>query len=155
MKNIILTILYWIWSLTWNGLMTVLGLFVLLYAIICKKGKIHKNGYSIIVEFGGNWGGLNMGAFAFCGGYTTTCKSLDWFEHTRRHEFGHSLQGLIWGPLFPFVIAIPSMIRYHYQNYRDKKGLPNAEYDAIWFEGQATRWGTTFMNKYERSSGNE
>lgn len=46
---------------------------------------------------------------------------------------------MIWGPLFPFVIALPSAIRYHYQNWRSKKGLENKPYDAIWFEGQATK----------------
>lgn len=155
MKKIILGILYWIWSLTWNGLMTIIGLFVSIFCIIFLHGKVHKNGYSYIVEIGGNWGGLNLGAISLCGGYTTTYKNLEWFEHTRKHEFGHSLQGLIFGPLFPFLIALPSVIRYHYQNYRESKGLPNAEYDAIWFEGTATKWGTAFMNKYERSSGNE
>jgi hypothetical protein len=53
--------------------------------------------------------------------------------------------------LFPFIVAIPSAIRYHYQNYRSSKGLSNKEYDAIWFEGMATKWGTKAINKIENN----
>lgn len=53
------------------------------------------------------------------------------------------------GPLFIFIVAIPSACRYHYQNYRSSKGLPNEDYDAIWFEGTATKWGTACINFIE------
>ena len=143
-------VLYWIIQLTWGALMTIPGLLVTGFCILFLKGKVHKNGWSYIVEIGGNWGGLDLGAVALCGGYTTKTPDENWFQHTRRHEFGHSFQNIIWGPLFPFVIALPSAIRYHYQNARSKKGLPNKEYDAIWFEGQATRWGTKAIAKIEK-----
>lgn len=142
-------VLYWIGQLTWGIVMSLIGLITALICILFLKGKVHKNGYTIIIEIGGNWGGINLGCISLCGGYTTVCPDENWFQHTRRHEFGHSLQNLIFGPLFPFIVAIPSAIRYHYQNYRSKKGLPNKEYDAIWFEGTATRWGTKAINKIE------
>ena len=127
--------------------MSIIGLITTLICIIFLKGKVHKNGLTIIVEVGGDWGGINLGCVSLCGGYTTVCKNEEWFQHTHRHEFGHSLQNLVWGPLFPFVVAIPSAIRYHYRNYRTKKGLENNDYDAIWFEGQATKWGTRAINR--------
>lgn len=49
----------------------------------------------------------------------------------------------------PFVISIPSAIRYWYReilsrvDFQKYKQLP--DYDAIWFEGQATRWGSDFV----------
>ena len=129
--------------------MSLIGLITALICILFLKGKVHKNGYTIIIEIGGNWGGINLGCISLCGGYTTVCPDENWFQHTRRHEFGHSLQNLIFGPLFPFIVAIPSAIRYHYQNYRSKKGLPNKEYDSVWFENTATRWGTKAINKIE------
>ena len=134
-----LGVLYWIGQLTWGVLMTISGLLVIAFCVIFLKAKVHKNGWSLIVEVGGNWGGLELGAVALCGGYTTTCPDENWFQHTRRHEFGHSLQNLIFGPFMLFVVSIPSAIRYHYQNWRTKKGLPNKEYDAVWFEGTATK----------------
>ena len=149
MKKIILGILYWIGQLTWGIIMSLIGLITALICIIFLKGKVHRNGFTFIVEVGGNWGGINLGCVSLCGGYTTVCPNENWFQHTRRHEFGHSLQNLIFGPLFPFIVAIPSAIRYHYQNYRSSKGLPNKEYDAIWFEGMATKWGTKIIDKIE------
>lgn len=149
MKKLIIGIFYWIWSLTWGALLSIPGLLVALFIIIFLNAKIHKNGLTFIVEVGDNWGGLNLGVVSFCGGYTTKCPDEAWFEHTRRHEFGHSLQNLIFGPLQLFIVAIPSMIRYHYQNYRLNKGLPVAEYNAIWFEGTATKWGTKAINSLD------
>lgn len=146
-----LQVLYWLISLTWGALSSIPGLLVALFAILFLKGKIHKNGFTFIVEFGGNWGGLNLGAVSFCGGYTTVCKDENWFEHTRRHEFGHSMQNLIFGPLMLFIVGIPSFIRYHYQNYRRSKGLPNKDYDDIWFEFQASSWGYKAINYIENT----
>jgi hypothetical protein len=70
-------------------------------------------------------------------------------EHTMAHECGHGLQNCIWGPLFPFVIAIPSAVRYWYREFLHKhnkaKYVLLPDYDAIWFEGQATKWGKTYV----------
>ena len=150
MKKIILTILYWFLQLTWGSLMTFIGFLVTGFVILFLKGKVHKNGCTYIVEVGGNWGGLEFGAVALCGGYTTKNPDEKWFQHTRRHEFGHSIQNIIFGPLTLFVVWIPSAIRYNYQKYRSKKGLKNKDYDAIWFEGMATNLGTRFIDRYEK-----
>ena len=149
--KVLKTVGYWFWSLTWGALLSIPGLLVSLFLIIFmhKKIRVHKNGYSFIIEVGNNWGGFNLGVVSLCGGYTTTCRDDYWFELTRRHEFGHSLQNLIFGPFMLFVVTLPSAIRYHYQNYRYKKGLPNKEYEAIWFERTATEWGTKVVNKID------
>lgn len=43
----------------------------------------------------------------------------------------------------PFVIAIPSAIRYWYRTfkYSKKKIKAPTSYDSVWFEGQATEYG--------------
>lgn len=145
MKNKILIILYWIWSCTWNCFATFLGLFITLYALIFRKGRIHQNGYGLLTEFGGNWGGLSMGPFQFSGRYNGT-ELQYYFEEVSNHEFGHSLQGLIWGPLYLLVIGIPSACRYFYANIKQKS---YDWYHSMWFERQATEWGTNFMVKFE------
>lgn len=71
------------------------------------------------------------------------------------HEYGHSIQVMIWGPLWLFVVAIPSVIRFWYREwyykhkyFTTRKSLP--PYDSIWFEGQATRWGNrAFENEWK------
>lgn len=140
-KKIILGILYWIVQLTWGALMTVIGLVVTLFCMIFLKGKPHRNGFSYIVEVGGNWGGLELGAFAICGHYY----GGSYWNSIRSHEFGHSLQNLFLGPLFPFVVGIPSAIRY----WLDYFGKLKQDYDYAWFEYTASKWGANTINKIE------
>lgn len=158
-KKILFCIMFWVISLTWGIIMTSIGLvitgvlnLVKLIAKLFKKDlkiKTHINGCSLITEVGGNWGGVELGAVALCGNYSKSSKY--WFEHTRRHEFGHAVQHLIFGPLFIFVVAIPSACRYWYQRIMQGKGKHFASdwYDSIWFEGGATRWGTKVVDWLE------
>lgn len=151
MKKVLLGIGYWILQLTWGIVMTLIGLLVTSFCIIFLKGKPHRNGFSYIVEIGGNWGGLELGAVALCGNYSVT--SPDWYNHTRKHEFGHSLQNIIFGPFYVFVVGIPSAIRYWYNRIAESKGkkFPDNWYDSIWFEGSATKWGTKAVEYIENN----
>lgn len=147
-------ILYWLIQLTWGILMTVIGLIVSFVCILFFKGKIHKNGFSYIVEVGGDWGGLSLGAVSFCGSYSLKSSpyyDIEWYERTRRHEFGHSLQNLVFGPLFPFIVAIPSAFRYWYFTIAESKGksFPEDAYDSIWFEKEATIQGKKAIDYIE------
>lgn len=126
--------LYYILSWTWGIIMSLIGAIGALYHV-CRGRKIQRHGGCFWIETGKNWGGVNLGMFFF---YQ---EGAD--ESGKNHEYGHSLQNCIWGPLFPFVIAIPSAIRYHYRRQLIKKGeKPTTDYDDVWFEGQATDWGT-------------
>ena len=146
-KKILLGVGYWLIQLTWGGLMTIPGLLITGFCILFLKGTPHRNGFSYIVEIGGNWGGLELGAVALCGRYSqeeSPCYDRDWYEHTRKHEFGHSLQQLLFGPLQAFVVGIPSAVRYWYDVLDDKHRPERGAgwYDSIWFEGTATKYGT-------------
>ena len=92
-------------------------------------------------KVGKSWGGLELGGLFI----TDSTPSL----HTLCHEHGHGFQNCLWGILYPFVIGIPSAIRYWYREYlvrcRNKKYSDLPPYDSIWFEGQASRWGTKFF----------
>ena len=133
---------FWLVSLTWGALMTIPGLIITGFCIIFLKGKLHRNGFSYIVEIGGNWGGLDLGAVALCGNYYPG----DWYEHTRRHEFGHAVQQLIFGPLQVFIVGIPSAIRYWYQRLTPG---PHQEHDQAIYEYTASKWGYIWINKIE------
>ena len=158
-KKTLFTIMFWVVSCTWGIIMTTIGALATIGLNLAKlagkcfgkdlKIKTHRNGCSFITEVGGNWGGLELGAFALCGNYSKTSKS--WFRHTRYHEFGHAIQHLYMGPLFIFIVAIPSATRYWYQRIMQKKGkyFPPDWYDSIWFENDATKTGTKFVNWIE------
>ena len=143
--------LYWFIQLTWGIITTTLG-FLVTFILRCFGRPSYKNGYGMITTVGGNWGGLSLGPFAFCGTYNEKDSKAYypyWYEHTRRHEFGHSFQVLIFGPLWLFVVALPSAIRYWYQRLTPKK--KHKEYDDIWFEYTASKWGYAWISKIENS----
>ena len=135
-------ILFYILSFTWGALCSVSGLVVILAAALCggKLKTYHGRLYCVI---GNNWGGFELGCFFLCSKASDHEGST-----TRAHECGHGLQNCLWGPLMLFVITIPSAIRYWYREFKyHRKGLvPPTMYDDIWFEGQATRWGQTYVD---------
>lgn len=96
------TVLYWLWSCTWGCIMTVIGAVVALGLLITgHKPKVFH--YNVYFAFGRGWGGVNFGAFFFLSAWSP--------DSTKQHEAGHGLQNLIYGPLMPFVVAIPSAFR--------------------------------------------
>jgi hypothetical protein len=132
--------LFYILSWTWGLPMSLIGFCA--SGILKKRGyKSKKHGWCYYYECGRGWGGVNFGPIFI----TSTGPS----EHTKNHEHGHALQNCIWGPLMPFVIAIPSAVRYWIRRLQAKKGQQLEDYDAIWFEGQATKWGDAFMKKFK------
>ena len=147
-KKILLGIAYWLVQLTWGIIMNIAGIFATIFCLIFLKGKIHINAYGFITEVKNNWGGVSLGAFALCGRYgqvNSPCYDPDWYYHTRCHEFGHSIQNMIFGPLFIFIVAIPSAIRY----WLAMKDMLKSDYESVWFEKTATSWGTAWMNMME------
>lgn len=134
-----LTIFY-ILSFTWGIIMTMFGLIGILFSL--PFGKVRKFHGRLCAVWGKGWGGVSLGCFFFV--------SEDCFnDHTCSHECGHMLQNCLMGPFFIFLVAIPSFIRYHYRDYLvnsgKKKWYELPDYDDIWFEGQATRWGEKYI----------
>ena len=123
---------------TWGIVMTLIGYTVRLVLWIAgiKGTKVE---FTRVYKVGKGWGGLNLG--------TTILVASDCnMRHTVPHELGHSIQNAMFGVLSPFLVTIPSAIRYHYRRYLLKKGIePKTDYDAIWFEGQATKLGTEYL----------
>lgn len=126
--------LFYILNFTWGIIMNIFGLIGAGAMSALHKTPIRHAG-SIVFRTGHNWGGVSLGLFTF------VCEEAD--EHILNHEFGHSLQNAVYGPLFPFIVAIPSFTRYHLIN---NNLIQVKDYDDIWFEGQATEWGTKAAN---------
>lgn len=131
---------FYLLSFTWGIIMSCVGLLVIAVLACFKHVHVwHGRLYGVI---GRNWGGLELGCFFI------VCQTCIDSDHVCGHESGHGLQNCLWGPLFIFVIFLPSAIRYWYRElkYNRKNIQPPTPYDDIWFEGQATRWGTTYVN---------
>ena len=179
--------LYYILNCTWGCIMTFIGA-VVAFALLCVGKKPQKHAGCTYFNVGKSWGGMELGCFFLTDSHDS--------QHTKNHEFGHSLQNCLWGPLFPFVVCIPSAIRYWLREFKTQKGkkmysailtacialigvalllipltvfdiigcllilyaiiiavwlfkteIPQyasgkyIDYDSIWFEGQASKWG--------------
>ena len=134
-------IVFYLIQFTWGIIHNLIGLVLAAWMLITQH-KPHRCGpyiYFLAPELPGS---IDGGVFYIAGSTSA---------HINLHEMGHGLQNMIWGPLMLFVIVIPSFTRFWYREWYWKnkypitgKALP--EYDAIWFEGQATRWGTKVMS---------
>lgn len=112
MKQYLRKIRFWVLSLTWGLPTTLVGGLVMLILIIFKY-KPKKFGYTYYINIGKNWGGLELGAF-FLTDRTDNYK-------TKCHEHGHCLQNTWMGPLFPFIVGIPSILRYWLYRFKTDK----------------------------------
>lgn len=132
---------FYLLSFTWGILMTLIGCVVALIMLVIGK-KPEKHGTCWYFKIGEHWGGLELGVF-FLTDHTPT-------KHTLNHEHGHAIQNCWFGPLMPFIVSIPSAVRYWYRElkYLRHGKTPPTAYDDVWFEGQATRVGTKFIDEY-------
>ena len=114
--------------------MTLAGAIVALILLMCgKKPKKWKR--CIYFECGSGWGGFNLGMFFLTAKNSST--------HIKDHEHGHAVQNCILGPFMPFIITIPSALRYWYieMRYYQRGEKPLKPYESIWFESTATKFG--------------
>lgn len=142
MKIIIKQFLYTIWLCIWNFIPTTIGAFSwLICRFIGYETKFYKGAIVTIVKNKKFNAGLNLGLFIFIS---------EGAENLLPHEWGHSIQGCILGPLWIFLVGIPSTVRFWYRefirkyNYDKYKILP--PYDSIWFEKTATLIGNKYSN---------
>ena len=131
--------LYYTLACTWGCIMTVVGLIVSGVLAVVKlfakdKIKITFKPYHWIysISVGKDfWGGFECG---LC--FLRDQKSSGTLD---AHEFGHTFQNCLFGPLFPFIVAIPSTTWYWSREIKpEKKQKP---YDTMWFEDAATQCG--------------
>lgn len=143
-KKIISYIVYWLIQLTWGLPMTLIGAVAVLGCLITGH-KPKTFGPNIYFQVGMGWGGIELGGFFLC---SKTCDM-----RTIYHEAGHGLQNLIWGPLMPFIISIPSAFRYWLRKMstRLKKSLFNLFFllaALILTTGLACLFGLVFSIKW-------
>ena len=111
--------------------------------LICTKilKRPHsKFGFANIVYLPWNAGGLSMGLFIFI--KERGEEPNPWSYNTRIHEYGHTWQCLLLGPLYYIVVAIPSVIWCNcFQKYREKN---NVSYYKLYCESWANSFGEKF-----------
>lgn len=129
-------VVYYILNYTWGLLTSLIGLLISLVLIIIgyKPVKYHGCWY---FKIGKNYGGFSIG---------TTCVVCDTYSELLCHEYGHTYQNAILGPLWIFLVGIPSVIRYWIRSYKKDNSL----YDSIWFEANASYIGQMIVRNKEK-----
>jgi hypothetical protein len=139
--------LFYLLSFTWGLPMTLIGCIAAVFLLVIRY-RPYKYGYCYCFEVGEGWGGVNLGVVIVI--------SKNSSEHTKAHEVGHSLQNCWFGFLMPFIVGIPSAIRYWYREWLvgsgRKKYSELPEYDSAWYEGSASKFGHKFMNWYMQNN---
>ena len=131
-QDILFYIIQWTWGLPVN---IVGGIAYFVCAVIFKRPH-QKFGKANIVYLPWNAGGLSMGLFIFVKDGNA---KPEWTYNTRIHEYGHTWQCLLLGPLYYIVIALPSVIWCNcFASYRKKN---NVSYYKLYCEGWANAWG--------------
>ena len=79
-----------------------------MFAIYKSKGAQSEKFHNSIITYidKKNFGGVSLGIFIFI----NAKKQGDSLHDTQIHEYGHTIQSAILGPLWLFVIALPSVI---------------------------------------------
>lgn len=104
---------FYILSFTWGIILTVIGLLVAL-VLLCAGKKPKKWGRCIYFEVGKKkWGGMELGIVFLT--------NKDPSVHTRNHEHGHAIQNCYFGPIMPFIVCIPSAVRWWLRKFKDKE----------------------------------
>ena len=143
LKAFLFYLVQWTWGLPVN----IVGGLMFLYFTKIKGYRWQHFGYAKIVYMPWNAGGLSMGLFIFM---KDQHKNKKWTHDVRIHEYGHTWQCLVLGPLYYPVIAIPSVIWCNcFRGYRQKH---NVAYGKLYCEGWANAWGRKFtgMDQYDR-----
>ncbi len=132
LKDFFFYLIQWTWGLPVN----IVGGIAYLICTKILKHPHTKFGYANIVYLPWNAGGLSMGLFIFM---RENHEKKEWTYNTRIHEYGHTWQCLLLGPLYYIIIALPSVIWCNFfANYRKKN---NVSYYKLYCEAWANNWG--------------
>ena len=135
--------LFWLVQWTWGLPVNLIGgLMYLVFYPKCRHGRFN-NAFISYVPW--KFGGLSLGQFIFMADHGRE----PWTSNTRIHEYGHTIQCLLLGPLYWFVIGVPSAVWCHlFNGYR---GRHNKSYYDLYCESWANRWGEKWSGQKRKN----
>ena len=135
-KNSLIDFLFYLVQWTWGLTVNLAGGIAFWICTKIKGYRWQHFGYAKIVYVPWKGGGLSLGLYIFM---KDNHKNKKWTYNTRIHEYGHTWQCLLLGPLYWVVIALPSFIWCNcFAKYREKN---NVSYYKLYCESWANNWG--------------
>lgn len=148
------TFLYIIWQCTWGFLQTLLGFAHFLIYIKCKHYFYHG---AIVTEWN-NRSSVSLGLFVFVTAepyfYEKLKNEYSMEELSKRllvHEYGHTIQSLLLGPLYLIVIGIPSTLWGFLPYFNNKRKNESLSYFSCYTE----RWANVLGEKVTKEKSME
>lgn len=123
-------------QLTWCLPQNIVGFCVFLAHRKDKHVIFHNAVMTVMERYGPS---VSLGAFTFI----STCNNdPQWLTHVSCHEYGHTIQSLLLGPFYLFVVGIPSGIWCNlFEGYRKRNDIP---YSKLFCESWANRLGAKY-----------
>lgn len=138
------TVLYRVWQCTWGILQTILGAVIFMQNFHARHYFYHG---AIITEWE-NKSSVSLGMFVFVTEepffYEKLKNDYAKEELSRRllvHEYGHTIQSLILGPLYLIVIGIPSTLWGFLPYCNKKREKEQLSYFSFYTESWANSLG--------------
>jgi hypothetical protein len=122
---------------TWGVIQNFLGAIVYAICVTAKGHPSYPYKGAIVTYVKGFGGGISLGSFIFIGTNVTMEDAPKSF--LVNHEYGHSLQSAILGPLYLLVIGLPSIIWANF--FGDWRKRNNKNYYWFYPERWANRLG--------------
>ena len=128
--------LYLIWQCTWGVLQSMIGAVIFLLHIRDRHCCFHG---AVVTEW--KYGSsVSLGMFVFIthdpyySGLKSGCTKAEHSQKLLAHEYGHTVQSLILGPLYLFVIGIPSILWAGLPPFRRKRREQGISYYSFYTE---------------------
>lgn len=145
------TIIYVLVQCTWGILQTLAGFVIFLLNIKCRHHFFH----GCIVTTWKLKAGLSLGEFIFVSDdpfcYYPAAKGTHTYEEFYSlyevHEYGHTIQSLIFGPLYLLVVGLVSLLWAWLPCYQKKREKEHISYFAVFPENQANYLGEKTTGK--------
>lgn len=125
-------VLYWLWQWTWGLPQSLLGLVVLL----CNRKCPHFWYHGALATLWDRPGGLGVGMFVFLENRVGDCS-----RPMLVHEYGHTIQSLILGPLFLPLVGLPSFLWCNLPFFRRLRREKGRSYYSVYPENWANALG--------------
>lgn len=140
--------LYRICQCTYGAIQTLLGFLMFLKYIKNPRYTFHG---AIVTEWNSG-SSLSLGMFLFVSvGYKEKPETSELYKKLVVHEYGHTIQSLVLGPLYLIIVGLPSILWAALPPFRKMRREKKISYYSFYTESWANAWGE--MAAKERSMG--
>lgn len=137
MKGFLYALCQWTWGLPQNLAGGLLWLWFRLRGCPCFR---YQGAHGVVWTL--RSGSMSLGSFLFMHpSWTPANRAL------LAHEYGHTIQSLIFGPFYLLAVGLPSILWAGLPVFQQRRRAGKADYYAVYPEKQATSLGARFAKK--------